>query len=264
LDAALVLPHSLASALSVFLSGAKRRVGFRADLRSPLLTDRLRCSAALENSHVVVEYFALLEPLEIPLPEYAPEPLMFLTPPEIESVGEQGSRPFVAIAPFTAYGPSKEWGIERFKALARALRGDGLNVAVLGSTGERTRADSFDGIEGITNLVGSLTLRETAALLSGADLLVGNDSGLAHLASSVGTRAFTIFGATSPDRSRPLGRHRTFFKPQSCSPCYKRTCPMPDHPCMDAVEVEEVLEDVRRALSDPSFPEADPPRVSRP
>jgi heptosyltransferase-2 len=103
--------------------------------------------------------------------------------------------------------------------------------------------------------VGSLTLRETAALLSGANLLVGNDSGLAHLASSVGTRVLTIFGATSPDRSRPLGRHRTFFKPQDCGPCYKRTCPMPHHACMDAVEVREVLEDVLRALSNPSFPE---------
>lgn len=51
----------------------------------------------------------------------------------------------------------------------------------------------------------SLSLGQVGALLSRADLYVGNDSGVSHLAGAVGARGVVLFGPTSPEQWRPLG-----------------------------------------------------------
>jgi ADP-heptose:LPS heptosyltransferase len=48
-----------------------------------------------------------------------------------------------------------------------------------------------------SNLVGQLSLRETAEVIAVAGGFVGNDSGLSHIAAAVGTPTVMIFGPTS-------------------------------------------------------------------
>ena len=57
----------------------------------------------------------------------------------------------------------------------------------------------------VLDLRGQTTLTQVAAVLSKADLFVGNDSGLGHIASGVGVRTITLFGPGSPQRYRPWG-----------------------------------------------------------
>ncbi len=52
--------------------------------------------------------------------------------------------------------------------------------------------------------VGALSLVEVSALLTRCDLLVSVDSGLMHLASSLGVPVLAIFGPTDPARSGPF------------------------------------------------------------
>src|SRR5260221_9673324 len=61
-DAALVLPPSFSSALAARRTGARRSIGFAADLRSPLLTDPWR-RPSRGDLHLGAEYLALLAPL---------------------------------------------------------------------------------------------------------------------------------------------------------------------------------------------------------
>jgi len=51
----------------------------------------------------------------------------------------------------------------------------------------------------------ALSVWQAAALLSRADLYVGNDSGASHLAGAVGARGVVLFGPTQPQQWRPLG-----------------------------------------------------------
>jgi ADP-heptose:LPS heptosyltransferase len=51
---------------------------------------------------------------------------------------------------------------------------------------------------------GATTLGQTAALLEAADLFLGNDTGIAHLAAAVGTPVVVVFGPTDPRRYGPL------------------------------------------------------------
>jgi ADP-heptose:LPS heptosyltransferase len=100
-------------------------------------------------------------------------------------------------------------------------------------------------------------LGEAAAVLERAQLYVGSDSGLAHLASAVGTPAVTLFAPADPDRVSPHGyRHLVVQAPAPCSPCmqypwltaYPKICcrePM----CIASITVEMVMDKVRHALA---------------
>ena len=80
-------------------------------------------------------------------------------------------------------------------------------------------------------------------------VFLGNDSGLAHLASAAGTPAVVVFGSTDPDATRPWDGPRPDGKPVRlalvrrrtlCAPCRFDVCPI-DHACMEGVTPEDVL-----------------------
>ncbi len=82
-----------------------------------------------------------------------------------------------------------------------------------------------------------------AALLADADIVVANDTGPMHVAAAVGTPLLALFGATDPVVSAPLGSgpRRILYEPEPCSPCFRRTCPVAGHPCLERFGVERVL-----------------------
>lgn len=103
----------------------------------------------------------------------------------------------------------KQWPSEYFAEVAQTLAREGCVVALLGSMSEVTLNDRIkNGNSAILNLAGRLSLAQVAALLERAEVIIGNDSGLAHLAVAVGTPAITIYGSTSLEHSKPLGTGR--------------------------------------------------------
>jgi hypothetical protein len=62
-------------------------------------------------------------------------------------------------------------------------------------------------------LARGMALGDVAALLARADLFVGNDTGVSHLAGAVGTRGVVIFGSTQARWWRPIGGHLVAIKP---------------------------------------------------
>jgi ADP-heptose:LPS heptosyltransferase len=100
------------------------------------------------------------------------------------------------------------------------------------------------------------SLGDAAALLARATLYVGSDSGLTHLAAAVGTPPVTLFGPADPDRVSPFGyRDLVVQAPKNCGPCflYPWTTPYPkircrEPYCIDSIDVEQVMETVRRGL----------------
>lgn len=100
-------------------------------------------------------------------------------------------------------------------------------------------------------------LSDAAAVLERAALYVGSDSGLAHLAAAVGTRAVTLFGPADPDRVSPFGqRDLVVQSPKNCNPCFlypwhapypKIRCRPPY--CIDSVTVDAVMDAARRGMA---------------
>jgi heptosyltransferase-2 len=97
------------------------------------------------------------------------------------------------------------------------------------------------------NAAGALTLRESAAVVERAAVLVTNDSAPLHLASAVGTPIVAIFGPTVPAFGfgpiRP-GDRVVEHPDLACRPCSQhgpRVCPLGHHRCMKEVTVDQVL-----------------------
>ncbi len=120
--------------------------------------------------------------------------------------------PVLALAPTANWG-GKQWPAGRFVALAERLTGAGgalagARIAVFAGPGERPAA--LPVLESIPagrriDLAGKLDLLTAAACLGRADLFVGNDSGLMHLAAAMGVPTLGLFGPSREEHYGPWG-----------------------------------------------------------
>jgi heptosyltransferase-2 len=151
------------------------------------------------------------------------------------------------MAPGSVWG-TKRWTQEGYAQLAARISSDGLRVVLAGSPAERPLCEAVRELAGarMPVLAGRTSLPELAALLHGADALVGNDSGPAHIATAVGTPVVAVFGPTVPAFGyTPFGRAvRIVELPDlDCRPCHHhgpQTCPLEHFRCMREIGPETV------------------------
>jgi lipopolysaccharide export system permease protein len=120
--------------------------------------------------------------------------------------------PLLALAPGSnAFG--KRWPADRYAALAvRLLAADSIltggKAVILGGPGEQAEAQPIIDVlppDRVIDLVGRTDPLQAAEWLARADLYVGNDSGLTHLAAAAGVPTLALFGPSVPSRYRPWG-----------------------------------------------------------
>ena len=249
-DEAIVLPNSWKSALPPFLAGIPRRVGFVGEARYGLLNVRYR----LDETAIplMAERYAQLAaaPGEPP-----PRPL---APPRLEvdeanlaiaiaRFGLDRSRPVAAFCPGAEFGPAKRWPARHFAALARALAARGRRVWLIGSPGDRAVGDEIAKLANgaAINLCGRTDLAAAIDLLSIAEVVVSNDSGLMHVAAALGRPLVALYGSSSPAHTPPLAPARLVSLGIECSPCFQRECPLGHFKCMNDLLPERVLAEIR-------------------
>lgn len=144
----------------------------------------------------------------------------------------------------------RRWPRARYADLVRWLVVErGAAVAITGSKEERELAGEVAlNHERCRVLAGELGVPEMAALLSRSDLYVGSETGMMHVASSVGTPVVALFGPGDPRRFGPVGQgHTVLYHRFECSPCPQRRCDREGR-CMDAITLDEVTRAVAAAL----------------
>jgi ADP-heptose:LPS heptosyltransferase len=104
-------------------------------------------------------------------------------------------RPGIVIHPFSG-GRSKNWPLDRYRALAAHLAGRAEVSWTAGPEEVLEEARRFDD------------LFELARWLAGTRVFVGNDSGIAHLAAAAGAPVVALFGPSDPAVWAPRGRVR--------------------------------------------------------
>jgi heptosyltransferase-2 len=249
-DTALVLPRGLRPLLGPALARIPSRVGFGGRGRRLLLTHRVTGWRPWRRAHRR-EWFGLLA---LPFGASVGGPSALVPPPAalaeadrlLRALGRRRDRLLVAMEPGAAYGPAKCWPAERFGDLAALFLARGLDVVTVGTPATRPLEDlvARRAGEGLRRAAGRTPdLAVLAGLLARADLVVANDTGPMHVAAAVGTPVLALFGATDPAVSGPAGpgRVRVLHEPEPCSPCFRRRCPLPGHPCLERLGVERVL-----------------------
>jgi lipopolysaccharide heptosyltransferase III len=140
----------------------------------------------------------------------------------------------------------KEWGdsnwAELLARLGRRLPGWGLGM--LGVVDERSRSESMlaNWPGGRVNLCGRVSVRESAALLTHAQVYLGHDSGPMHLAAAVGTPCVAVFSSRNlPGEWFPYGvQHRVLYHSVFCQGCRLDMCIAWDKMCIRSITVDQV------------------------
>jgi heptosyltransferase-2 len=254
-DEAIVLPNSFKSALVPFLAGIPRRVGFTGEARYGVLNVRHRLDEAA-TPLMVERYLQLAEgpgrPVERPIPAAridVDEANLLIA---VSRLGLDRSRPVVALCPGAEYGPAKRWPARHFAALARALASRGRSVWLLGASGDRALGDEVVGLAAgePVNLCGRTDLAAAIDLLSVAEAVVTNDSGLMHVAAALGRPLVALYGSSSPAHTPPLAPRARIVKLEiECSPCFARECPLGHFRCMNELSPERMLREIDAAVA---------------
>jgi heptosyltransferase-2 len=249
-DEAIVLPNTLKSALIPFFAGIPLRTGFIGELRHGLLNRVHRLDE--RALPLMAERYAQLaeepgSPPQRPLPEVKlrvdPENLVQV----LSRLGLTRGKPVIAFCPGAEYGPAKRWPARHFAELATKLAAEGRTVWLFGSDKDREIGEEIVRLSqgAAVNLCGKTDLASAIDLLSLAEVVVSNDSGLMHVAAAVGRPVAALYGSSSPEHTPPLGRvFRIVRTGIECSPCYARECPLGHFKCMIDLAPARVLDEV--------------------
>jgi len=155
----------------------------------------------------------------------------------------------------TALAAAKRWPPENCRRLLRTLlQTTDRHIFLIEGPDETGLADEIlqkKPLAGVSSIRLRGNLGISAALFQRAALYIGSDSGLAHVAASVGTPPVTLFGPADPDRMCPYGyRHLVVqASTQTCRACNrypwkggypKITCDR-NYACMREISTDDIL-----------------------
>lgn len=263
-DLAVIFPNSFASAVVPVLARVPLRIGYATDGRKMLLTHPLRLPEWRSSKHEVYYYLNIVSELqrlfvgeqksagrEPDISLQISEPLRNEGRALLHAEGCSNTKPLIALCPGSINSRAKRWPAERYAKLADSLSEDlDAQILLIGS------AEEVDVSLQVSRhmrtkpviLTGKTNLTQIVSILSNVDLLVTNDTGPAHIASSLGRPTLVIFGPTNPLTTQPFSSAGEILRhPPDCAPCMLRDCPI-DHRCMTAISPEEVFERARKML----------------
>ena len=241
------------SAIVAYLTRAPIRIGFATNNRKKLFTETLNYK---QDEYEIYSFFSLISSLATDAAFNKERPFISI-PSELSKrikpyLSKISRQTFVAILPGASV-PEKRWGTENFHKVAVKLTNAGYTIVAIGGNSDYNIGKEItDGMSDAINLCGSLSLTETAALLSRAALLITGDSGIMHVAFGVGTPTLSLFGPGDENKWAPRGNiHQTLSSNIDCRPCTKfgtiPPCKQKTR-CMTDLDPERVFEKAIKLL----------------
>ena len=114
---------------------------------------------------------------------------------------------------------NKCWHIDNFIAIAQELKTKEIKVIfLLGPVElEKFSQTKIKKLSSTADCFTDLPFSEVLGLLCCAEMYIGNDSGITHLAASLGIKTYAVFGPTNPVIYKPLGLNVKIFKDNSAN-----------------------------------------------
>lgn len=257
-DVAILLHPTFRLAWVLARAHIPRRIGTASRVYSVLFNERISMRRSVSALHEVECNLAMVKGLCGTGEGWLPE--IFIDNEEKNGASENlenlglNSRRFAVIHPGSG-GSARNWPVSYFSTLADAVSSRmGVKVLVTGGPGEEELISEMTSLMSSTpvTVIGGFGIRELAAVLQNARLLVTNSTGPMHLATAVGTPVVAIFCpivGCSPGRWGPLGNGNAVLMPDvvACKKCIGEKCVYYD--CMERVSVDSVLGAVKSLLT---------------
>ncbi len=245
-DKVFSLHRSFRTALVLYLSGIKERIGYRQARGAFLYTTRVERRS---DSHDVLRNLSLLDS------GYSEQdsPQLALYPPSENEVSIHIRKLFedplyspVVLVPGSVWA-TKRWHWQRYHEFARALTEEhGESVCISGAPAEQEVCSLVaDGLN-VVNLAGKTSLADLLYLFQRAKAVICNDSMALHIASAFKVPTVSIFCATSPSFGFGPWRNRAEVVEKEdlpCKPCRRHgsnICPTGTESCMRDVSAGQV------------------------
>ena len=243
-DLALDVQGLFKSGFLCWLSGARERIGLGSREGSQRLMSRV-IEKGGEPRRIGSEYLFLSETLGLPVQGF--EMHVGLCDEDREFaralIHEKGlTEGYLVICPFTTR-PQKHWFETSWRSLLDEVsRAWGLPVVILGGPADRSSARAIAAdLPGVIDLTGETSLRQAAAVIAQASLLVGVDTGLTHMGIAMKRPTLCLFGSTRPYLDTGQDNAHVIYHPMDCSPCKRKPTCNGRFDCMRSISVEEVI-----------------------
>lgn len=257
-DLALIPHRSWRSAFLTLLAKIPIRIGFDTSPGSLFYTQKVRYRKGV---HEAVRNLDLLSPFELNN-SADPTPEMFTSQADEQRALEmlrkhnvEDGRAIIGVGAGSVW-PTKRWLPEGFAEVSDRLMAERkAEVIFFGGPEDAALCEHISSMMGRLPIIGagSLSLKESAALIARCHVFLSNDTGLMHLAAAMKVPVVAIFGATvSAFGFTPFGEgHTVIEKTLKCRPCSihgKDRCREKTFACMREIEPEEVYEAIVRYL----------------
>jgi heptosyltransferase-2/heptosyltransferase-3 len=180
-----------------------------------------------------------------------------IAPQAAESVNQRlaaiglADRKIALIHPAAAFA-TKQWATENFARVVEYVAERGFAPVAIAAPHEQAILDTLIESSSVPIVTFDLSLPEVTALAARAQVFVGNDSGIAHIAAAAGTRSVVVFGSSNRAHWRPWNSApaEVVFEEMACQPCHGYFCEKFTQPeCILRVPVSRVTAAIDRVLS---------------
>ncbi|KPJ58378.1 MAG: hypothetical protein AMJ42_03385 [Deltaproteobacteria bacterium DG_8] len=252
-DWALILPNSFSSALLSFLSLIPRRIGYKRNMRSWMLTDRI--PPAKNGIHIIpvpkVERYLTMcsylgckptsQKYELAISQHVESKVDDL----FQEYNLNQSTITIVIIPGAAYGSSKCWKAGYFAQVAdQLIEKYQCHVIIVPGPDEVTIARDIEKSmkhQPITLTKEIVPLDILKGIIKRSSMVITNDTGPRHFATAFEKPVVVIMGPTNPIYTQAnLERTIVLREELDCSPCHLRECPT-NHKCMELITPQKVL-----------------------
>ncbi len=238
------LPDSISSAVMAKAVGAKKRVGYKKELRSLLLTNAY---AKKKELHRVEEYADLLQ-------QFTKTPALT---PTVELIKPACTKKNAVIVNINSEASSrrlpKQKAISLINCLSKKITEE---IILVGSGGEKDFVNEvyhqLENKNNIRNMAGQTNLPQLLTLMSSCRLMITTDSGPAHVANALGTPTIVLFGAGNENNTAPYNKNNSTvirLGQLPCEPCVNNICKIYGTPeCLVRLDDTIIVQQAVKAL----------------
>lgn len=244
---AILLVNSLKSAIIPFFANIPVRTGFLGEMRYGLIND-IRPLDKTKLPKTVERFNALAQVKPVLSVTVNPQPILRVhketIPALLKQFGIPSNKKILGLCPGAEYGEAKRWPAKYYAEVANAALEKGWSVLLFGSQKDQPVTAHINQLthQRCVELGGKTSLGEAIDLMSTCDTVVSNDSGLMHVAAALNRKVIAIYGSSDPHHTPPMHPESVILSLNlSCSPCFKRICPLGHTNCLKNLNPELII-----------------------